>query len=149
MTVAGLAETVVAEKWLAQLLEGDAALAALVGSNVYRAPAPDPLEDLTAGLLEDTAVTFQFLAGDDVTWPASSTGRMLARALYVVKAVGPRDAVDLAAVADRLEQLLDNAHDALDGTQVTTERAGTVNYPEVVTGRLYDHLGATWRLELT
>lgn len=140
-----VAEAAVLERWLYDRLTGSAALEALVGGNVYRAPAPDPLEDIAAELLEDTAVVFQYLSGLDTL--VVGTTRVLARDLYVVKAVGPRH-VDVAAVANVLELELADARGAQDGLSIAAERAGTVNYPEPTKGRLYDHLGATWRLEI-
>lgn len=145
--VAGVHEAVVAERWFDAYLGDLEPLAALIGANVYRAPAPDPLADLTPGLLEDTAVVFQYLTGDDVHVIRTGPRRVMAHALYVVKAVGPRH-VDIAPVAEALEAALEGATGEQDGLTITAQRAGTVNYPEVATGRLYDHLGATWRLEI-
>lgn len=145
--LAGVAEAAVLERWLDGLLRPAPTLMALVGDNTYRAPAPDPLADLTPGLLEGTAVVYQFLAGTDSFVVNTGPRRILARDLFVVKAVGPRD-VDLEPVATVLEVLLAGAQGAQDGLSVAVQRAGTVNYPEVAAGRLYDHLGATWRLEI-
>lgn len=147
MTAAGVVEATRAERFLAGTVA--AAVAPFVGANVYRAPAPDPLEDLTAGLLDDTMVVFSFVSAVDTVVPRTGPGtRALVRAVYLVKAIGPRDLVDLAPVADAVDLALHGAQGAVDGLTVTSTRESTVAYSEVASGRLYEHLGGLYRLEL-
>lgn len=147
MTAAGVVEATRAERFLAATLAP--AVAPFVGGNVYRAPAPDPLDDLTPGLLTDTMVVFQFVSATDTVVPRTGPDtRALVRAVYLVKAIGPRDKVDLAPVADVIDLALHGAQGTVDGLAVTCTRDSTVNYPEEAAGRLYEHLGALWRLEL-
>jgi hypothetical protein len=138
-------ELIGVHRFLYQRLACDPELAGLVGKRIYERGAPQgaayPL------------VLFKVQAATDLL--GAGAARVWMDAVVQVKAVGPQATSELSPIADRLDALLHVAEPAvvsLDGKSYQihgSHRERTINYPEVVDGQVYLHLGGLYRVFCT
>lgn len=136
-----MAETAIARRWLTSVLLGDVTLGALVGTRVYKAPAPPKAAEpyIVHDLLSPGEVITVI---NGVPWWADP--------LFVVYAVARADStVDLEPVADRINALLHLGDGvATGGVVYAATRERPFDRPELDRGVLYQRLGGEYRLQV-
>lgn len=135
-------ELIGVHRFLYQRLACDPELAGLVGKRIYEREAPQgaayPL------------VLFKVQAATDLL--GAGAARLWMNAVVQVKAVGPGATSELSPIADRLDALLHVAEPAVVSLGETryqihgSHRERTIDYPEVVAGQVYLHLGGLYRV---
>lgn len=125
------------DRWLYQVLSGDATLSGLVGGRIYNTLAP-----------QDAAMPFVVFnvqaSGDTYTLGPTALG---VDTVYQVKCIAPSRGV-AEPVLLRLDELLS----AQSGTSTATVRilavmrTGWVSYTEYGDGVRYEHVGGLWRV---
>lgn len=136
----GMETVEVVEPWLFQRLWGDAALRALVGDSI--------INTLAMGDVATPYVVFSLSSARDIA--GTGAVRTQVDCIYNVKAVAAGASwTPVLTIAKRLEALLDTS---LLGTQsipagdLTCTRETVIEYPELVDGTQYRHLGGAWRI---
>ncbi len=133
-------ETPRIEQFLFQLLMGDPALTAVVGSRVHITPAP-----------QGTAfphVVFNYQSGMDVQ--GCGTHRTMLRALYQVKVIskGSPDAA-VRTAADRIDELVGKVAAAtLNGYIFSGRRTTPIRFIETAGDIVFHHIGGLYRVEV-
>lgn len=133
--------------FLATLLTGDATLAALLAAagapgNIWQIPAPPdnrwPI--VLFGMQPDSGQDRPLAVG---------TGRLLVQANWQVKVVTrSSDDTVLMGLAERLDTIVPAATTvAPGGTVLDVLRLGPVDYPEIIGGVQYRHLGGLYRVQ--
>lgn len=127
-------------KWLVTTLQGDAALAALVGTRVYRDVAPE-----SAAL---PFVIFWNTGGHDVLGVGGI--RILSELTFTVEGVcDGASATNLEAIVTRLYALLDRASGVTTAARILScIREATTDSTDIDGGRLFPRLGGDYRLQV-
>lgn len=131
----------VVEPWLYGVLSGDAELVGMVG-------ADNIVGTLSVGEVPGRYVVFSHSSNRDIL--GTGAVRTEVDCIYAVKAVALGASWDpVLPIAKRLDALLSTANRGTVTTAagaLTCTRESTVQYPEVVEGAQYRHLGALWRI---
>lgn len=137
--MAVISESPRVEKWLFQVLTGDATIAAAIGTRVYVGAAPN-----TASF--PLVIYAQISPGDDLR--GVGPVRVWGSPLYVVKAVDKGQSVQgLATLADRIDAVLHAVSGTTtDGRIHFCERERGFRRTEVIGDQFYQHLGGEYRV---
>lgn len=130
-----------AAQFLAARLGGDATLAGYVGGRIY--------QDLAPATASWPVVTFAPLSAPDTS--ANGATRVLTRILYLIKGITLDDLPQAAAIADRLDALLQGASGPAgsDGYVAGVARESGFSYTELAEGGgIYRHLGGQYRVHI-
>lgn len=130
-----------AAQFLVARLGGDATLAGYVGGRIY--------QDLAPATATWPVVIFAPLSAPDVSTAGAT--RVLTRILYLVKAITVGDLPLAAAIADRIDALLQGASGAAgsDGYVAGIDRESGFSYTELAEGgSVYRHLGGQYRVHI-
>lgn len=137
-------ETTRVDAWLFDLLTNDAPLTALVGD-----AEPRIFADSVPQGEAFPAVVYQLQGGTDVR-TATRDSRVMINGLWVVKAIGQTDTfADLAPIADRIDDLLEQSTGGpagSDGAVFTATRESPFRLPEPDEGVGFKHLGGMYRI---
>lgn len=132
-------ESLIVDEWLYTIFSGDATLAGLIGTRIYNQLAP---EEASFPLL-----LFSFQSGQDVT--VMGPTRLFVAGTYLVRGVAESHSFggSLETIAGRIDSLLQ----AKSGTPVRGHvlmcvREAPFAMTEQRAGRIYRHLGGTYRL---
>lgn len=129
-------ESSVAETWLYSQLAGDGEMAVYVGQRVFGHLAPQTASYPYA--------LFTLQASSDEN---ALQGRAVTRLMYQVKIIGVGGSMGaIAAAANRLDALLQDAQTVVNGTRLRCQREQVVAYPEIANGVAYYHLGGLYRV---
>jgi len=128
-------ETVIVEKWMIDLMLADAAIGALIGTDIYPIVAPQGLKR------PFMLVIYQ--QGSDIN---SIGERSLAQPLFQVKMVGRhQDVATLRAGANRIDALLQDKRVVVAGYQIRVQREMEIRTPDFGTGVEYENMGGMYR----
>lgn len=134
---AGL-EPAAVEEWLAGVLNGDAALLALVPSGAFNTQPP---EDQPYPF-----ILYQFMSGLD--YAAVGAERIWTNMLFLVKVIGETASYSaLNQAVARIDALLHRASgSATDGTVWSCTREQAIRLPDDVANRQYRQAGGLYRI---
>lgn len=133
-------ETTRVDEWVQGRLTGDATLVGLLAGGIHADVAPQ-------GSVFPVVV-HQFQGGADVR-TATSDGRIMLSALWLIKAIGKSETyLGLRAAADRIDALFEKASGAAgtDGFVFSSTRVTPFRLAEDDEGVAYRHLGGIYRV---
>lgn len=139
--VAGINEVAEGREFLYAKLSGDATLGGFATGGVWDEMAPP-----------GTATPFVIIGHQSDTDTLSATAiRILARMIFLVKAVGPvTQAATIRNAANRIDVLLARTSGtSTTGIILACWRDGALDIPELVDGALWRNLGGMYRLEIS
>lgn len=135
-----MSETLVAERWLTDILSNDATLTGLINGRVYGYVAPDDSEL--------PLVVFKFFDGADETGVGAV--RLYSALQYIVEVIGEGESfVALETIANRVDVLLHGKNNLLvdGGNIIECIRVRPTASVEVIEGGVqYRHLGGIYQL---
>ncbi len=133
-------ETATAERWLLNTLRANP----IIGAAVYKDQAPED-----AG---ETYVIFELYSASDVS--VVNGARVFSSLGYTVKAIGPAEAGSLVlpeieAKADAIDSTLHKQKGVIEGGEVISSvRDMPISFTEVDEGKVYQHLGGVYLLNV-
>lgn len=128
-------ESLVVEKWMQSLFSGDATISGLIGDSIFLREAP---QSATAPYM-----VISLLQGEDVNGLGE---RGVAQPLFFVRAIGKRgNLATMRALANRSDDLLQDAHVTADGYRINVKREQISEPPEFNDGVEYQSIGGMYR----